>query len=183
MKNLIPGFFGFEYQLVAATGQPIKNLTKLFTSCPDNKSSVPLSVSIGWKGCFHWLERMFPMVGNRASIGWKQWVNFQMNKIKDNYWFSVNYLFKIFGSFNIIYYLCSAFKDVLRIKAAAQHSSSELGSAFALHFICNVNQVSEEWRVKSEEFAAARASSETWNLKLNSALDRHTETKLLTLNT
>jgi len=25
-----------------------------------------------------------------------------------------------------------------RVKAAAQHSSSELGSAFALHFSCNV---------------------------------------------
>ena len=35
-------------------------------------------------------------------------------------------------------YLCNAFRDALRIKAAAQHSSSELGSAFALHFICIV---------------------------------------------
>jgi hypothetical protein len=29
-------------------------------------------------------------------------------------------------------YLCSAIGDALRVKAAAQHSSSELGSAFAL---------------------------------------------------
>jgi len=34
-------------------------------------------------------------------------------------------------------YLCNAFRDALRIKAAAQHSSSELGSAFTLHFICS----------------------------------------------
>ena len=33
-------------------------------------------------------------------------------------------------------YLCSAFEDALRVKAAAQHSSSELGSAFALHHNC-----------------------------------------------
>ncbi len=32
-----------------------------------------------------------------------------------------------------------------RIKAAAQHSSSELGSAFTLHFICIVNLESEKW--------------------------------------
>ena len=35
-------------------------------------------------------------------------------------------------------YLCSAFGDALRVKAAAQHSSSELGSAIALHFTCTV---------------------------------------------
>ena len=28
-----------------------------------------------------------------------------------------------------------------RVKAAAQHSSSELGSAFALHFTCHCKQV------------------------------------------
>ena len=27
----------------------------------------------------------------------------------------------------------------VRVKAAAQHSSSELGSAFALHFTCNAD--------------------------------------------
>ena len=31
-----------------------------------------------------------------------------------------------------------------RIKAAAQHSSSELGSAFTLHFICSTKVKSEE---------------------------------------
>ena len=31
-----------------------------------------------------------------------------------------------------ISYLCDAFEDASRVKAAAQHSSSELGSAFAL---------------------------------------------------
>ena len=29
----------------------------------------------------------------------------------------------------------------VRVKAAAQHSSSELGSAFALHFTCHCKQV------------------------------------------
>ena len=37
-------------------------------------------------------------------------------------------------------YLCSAFGDALRVKAAAQHSSSELGSAFTLHFTCIVKR-------------------------------------------
>ena len=38
----------------------------------------------------------------------------------------------------IFLYLCNAFGDALRVKAAAQHSSSELGSAFALalHLPC-----------------------------------------------
>ena len=35
-----------------------------------------------------------------------------------------------------ILYICSAIRDALRLKAAAQHSSSELGSALALHFNC-----------------------------------------------
>ena len=35
-----------------------------------------------------------------------------------------------FAGFETILYLCSAFRDALRIKAAAQHSSSELGSAW-----------------------------------------------------
>ena len=30
-----------------------------------------------------------------------------------------------------------------RVKAAAQHSSSKLGSAFALHFTCIVTQISQ----------------------------------------
>jgi hypothetical protein len=33
-----------------------------------------------------------------------------------------------------------AIKMHRRVKAAAQHSSSELGSAFALHFTCTSNQ-------------------------------------------
>ena len=37
-------------------------------------------------------------------------------------------------------YLCNAFGDALRVKAAAQHSSSELGSAFTLHRSCIVNE-------------------------------------------
>ena len=37
----------------------------------------------------------------------------------------------------IILYLCNTI-NVLRVKAAAQHSSSELGSAFALHFTCGM---------------------------------------------
>ena len=44
----------------------------------------------------------------------------------------------------------------LRVKAAAQHSSSELGSAFALHFPCNV---------KGEE---TTGSAQTWRIG-----DRH----------
>ena len=52
-------------------------------------------------------------------------------------------------------YLCSAFGDALRVKAAAQHSSSELGSAFlrpseqadkserALHFTCHRDAAAE----------------------------------------
>ena len=36
---------------------------------------------------------------------------------------------------------CTIFLNALRVKAAAQHSSSELGSAFALHFPCTVNLV------------------------------------------
>ena len=43
-----------------------------------------------------------------------------------------------FGGQRKMSYLCSAFGDALRVKAAAQHSSSELGSAFTLHFTCNV---------------------------------------------
>jgi hypothetical protein len=41
-------------------------------------------------------------------------------------------------------YLCSAFGDALRVKAAAQHSSSELGSAFALRFTCHRQQTKQE---------------------------------------
>jgi hypothetical protein len=40
------------------------------------------------------------------------------------------FLFSIFAD---------AFEMHRRVKAAAQHSSSELGSAFALHFTCNRN--------------------------------------------
>ena len=54
-----------------------------------------------------------------------------------------------------IYYLCRTFKDALRIKAAAQQNSSELGSAFALHFICTLKSSGKrkqkrltEWRRK-----------------------------------
>ena len=36
-------------------------------------------------------------------------------------------------------YLCRALGNALRVWAAAQHSSSELGSAFALHHPCTVN--------------------------------------------
>ena len=25
-----------------------------------------------WKGCFRWLEASFPMVGSKASDGWKK---------------------------------------------------------------------------------------------------------------
>ena len=39
-----------------------------------------------------------------------------------------------------ILYICSAIRDALRLKAAAQHSSSGLGSALALHFNCDVKQ-------------------------------------------
>ncbi len=45
------------------------------------------------------------------------------------------FLFSIFAD---------AFEMHRRVKAAAQHSSSELGSAFALHFTCNRVQESPE---------------------------------------
>ena len=41
------------------------------------------------------------------------------------------YVFLKFGSLGIFLYLCNI---KLRVKAAAQHSSSKLGSAFTLHF-------------------------------------------------
>ena len=44
-----------------------------------------------------------------------------------------------FGSVGKMLYLCNAFGDALRVKAAAQHSSSELSYAFTLHFTCSVN--------------------------------------------
>ena len=48
---------------------------------------------------------------------------------------------EIFGSLRIILYLCKAIRKIaLRVKAAAQHSSSKLSSAFTLHFPCTVNQ-------------------------------------------
>ena len=42
---------------------------------------------------------------------------------------------------NALFYctFADAFEMHRRVKAAAQHSSSELGSAFALHFTCNRN--------------------------------------------
>ena len=49
-------------------------------------------------------------------------------------------------------YLCSAFGDALRVKAAAQHSSSELGSAFALALHLHrqkVEKLSEPLRVST----------------------------------
>ena len=54
-----------------------------------------------------------------------------------------------------------------RVKAAAQHSSSELGSAFTLHFPCNVN----EWDIgpKPRELTKREQltlSFENWKLKI-----------------
>ena len=43
-----------------------------------------------------------------------------------------------FGTSKKMLYLCTRnMKLRVRVKAAAQHSSSELGSAFALHFTCS----------------------------------------------
>ena len=47
------------------------------------------------------------------------------------------FLLRFFAYLPIFLYLCDAFGDASRVKAAAQHSSSELGSAFALHFTCH----------------------------------------------
>ena len=44
-----------------------------------------------------------------------------------------------FGFARKMLYLCRALGNALRVWAAAQHSSSELGSAFALHHPCTVN--------------------------------------------
>ncbi|MBR4238676.1 MAG: hypothetical protein IKQ03_04610 [Prevotella sp.] len=53
----------------------------------------------------------------------------------------------------IFHYLCCAFEDAQRLKAAAQHSSSELGSAFVLHFNCKwkIEEVKETEGVEESE--------------------------------
>ncbi len=63
-----------------------------------------------------------------------------------------------FGSAQYMLYLCNAFGYALRVKAAAQHSSSELGSAFALHFTWHCQSMEQrepfnsfEWQSRDRE--------------------------------
>jgi len=57
-----------------------------------------------------------------------------------------------FSCEGILSYLCLAFEDARRVKAAAQHSSSELGSALALalalHFALSI--ANDKTRVKNQ---------------------------------
>ena len=56
-----------------------------------------------------------------------------------------------------ILYICSAIRDALRLKAAAQHSSSELGSALALHFNCKwLEELKEAEEVEEVEESEAK---------------------------
>ena len=56
----------------------------------------------------------------------------------------------MFGSFRYFLYLCNM---KIRVKAAAQQSSSKLGSAFTLHFTCSV--IKSDYRMRE---AATRCS-------------------------
>ena len=53
-----------------------------------------------------------------------------------------------------ISYLCDAFEDASRVKAAAQHSSSELGSAFALALHLSLSMNEMEWARQATEIIA-----------------------------
>ena len=69
-------------------------------------------------------------------------ISFAMSKRSVNIFLQCKCLRIWFLAENVVSLQCMW--DALRVKAAAQHSSSELGSAFTLHFTCIVNRWSSE---------------------------------------
>jgi len=83
-------------------------------------------------------------------------------------------LLRFFASLLDILYLCDAFGDASQVKAAAQHSTSELGSAFALHFTCQCHERETAYRWQREGQSLREKGRNAQNGKNN------TKTKLLT---
>ena len=71
-----------------------------------------------------------------ASHVWK--IFFSRVRVKMCYHFNNSLTFDIWLSHGIVVSLQCIWGNALRVRAAAQHSSSELGSAFTLHLTCTV---------------------------------------------